>query len=179
MFKPIPYLHWIKNNTQQKRIIPHKKDPFPLIEKENPTEPINLSGPLSSDSKYTINHVFNLHDPRDTIPLSKIEVENIFLPTTGKITLELLQKNQNLDSVIRQLKSWHKYKTRPNKADTTILPNKTHLRYFRKFNNTTLKENPDILEYQTPDFKVPCLALSMMLIAFNTSHTLHTKGHSG
>ena len=36
-FKPIPYSHWIKNNTQQKRIKqqPHKKDPFRLIEKEN------------------------------------------------------------------------------------------------------------------------------------------------
>ena len=36
-FKPIPYSQWIKNNTQQKRIKPHshKKDRFPLIEKEN------------------------------------------------------------------------------------------------------------------------------------------------
>ena len=36
-FKPIPYSHWIKNNTQQKtkKQQPHKKDPFPLIEKEN------------------------------------------------------------------------------------------------------------------------------------------------
>ena len=35
-FKLIPYSHWIKNNTQQKRIKqqPHKKDPFLLIEKE-------------------------------------------------------------------------------------------------------------------------------------------------
>ena len=35
-FKPIPYSYWIKNNTQQKRIKqqPHKKDPFPLIEKK-------------------------------------------------------------------------------------------------------------------------------------------------
>ena len=50
----------------------------PLIEKENLTETINLSGPLPDDSKYTINQVFNLHDPLDTIPLSKIEVEIIF-----------------------------------------------------------------------------------------------------
>ena len=36
IFKPIPYSHWIKNNTQQKTIKqqPHKKNPFPLIEKE-------------------------------------------------------------------------------------------------------------------------------------------------
>ena len=56
-----------------------------------------------------MNHVFNLHDPLDAIPLSKVEFENIFLPITEKITLELLQKHQNLDPVIKQLNSWHKY----------------------------------------------------------------------
>ena len=73
-FKPFPYSHWIKNNTQQKRLKqqPHKKDSFPLIEKENLTDTINLSGPLPNDSKYTINQVFNLHDPLDTTPPSKI-----------------------------------------------------------------------------------------------------------
>ena len=147
-----------------------------LNEKENLTETINLSGPLPNDTKYTINQIFNLHDPLDTIPLSKIQVKNFFPPTREKITLKLLQKYQNLDPVIRQLKSWHKYKTKPTKADTTILGNKTLLRYFRKFNNTTINEKTDILEYKTPDLKVP---LSMMLIVFNTSHNLHTKGHSG
>ena len=73
----------------------------------------------------------------------------------------------------------HKYITKPTKTNITILGNITLLRYFRKLNNTTINENTDILEYRTPDFKVPCLPLSMMLIAFNTSHTLHTKGHSG
>ena len=53
------------------------------------------------------------------------------------------------------------------------------MRYFRKFNNTTINESTDLLEYQTPDFKVPCLPLSMMLIAFNISHKQKTKGHSG
>ena len=120
-FKPIPYSHWIKNKTQQKRI---KQQPH-------------------------------------------------------KTTLESLQKYQHLDPVIRQIKSWHKYKTKPTKADTTTLGIKTLLRYFRKLNNTTRNENTDILEYQTTDFKIPCLLLSMTLIAFNTSHTLHTKGHSG
>ena len=91
----------------------------------------------------------------------------------------MLQKYQNLDPVIRQLKSWHKYKTKPTKADTRILGKKTLLRYFRKHNNTTINEITDLLEYQTPHFKVPCLPLSMMLIAFNISHTQHTKGHSG
>ena len=89
--------------------------------------------------------------------------------------MEFLEKYQNLDPVIRQLKSWHKYKTKPTKADTTNLGNKTLLRYFRKFKNTTINENTGILEYQTPDFKVPCLHSTMMLIAFNTSHTLRIR----
>ena len=104
-FKPIPYSQWIKNNTQQKRIKQHshKKDFFPLIEKENLTDKLNLSGPQTNDSKYTINQVFDLHDPLDTIPLSKLEIGNIFLPPTDKITFELLKQYQNLDPVIRQL----------------------------------------------------------------------------
>ena len=180
-FKPIPYSHWIKNNTQQKtkKQQPHKKDPFPLIEKENLTDIINLLGRPTNDLKYTVNHVFDLHDPLDTIPPSKLEVENIFLPPTDAITLQLLQKYQNSRPVIRQLKAWHKYKTKPAKADATILGNKTLIRYFRKIKNTTINESTDVLEYQTPDFKVPCLPLSKMLIAFNISHTQKTKGHSG
>ena len=179
--KPIPYSQWIRTNTQQKRIKQHshKKDLFPLIEKENLTDKINLSGPQTNDSKYTINQVFDLHDSLDTIPLSKLEIDNIFLPPTDKITLELLKQYQNLDPVIRQLKSWHKYKTKPVKADTTILGNKTLLRYFRKFNNTTINENTDLLEYQLNDSKVPRLPLSMILIAFSISHTQNTKRHSG
>ena len=98
-----------------------------------------------------------------------------FLPPTEKITLQILQKCQNFDPVIRQLKSWHKYKTKPTKADTTILGNKTLLRYFRKYNNTTINETTDLLENQTPNFKVPCLPLSMMLISFDISHTQNTK----
>ena len=42
-----------------------------------------------------------------------------------------------------------------------------------------MNENTELLEYQTPDSKVSCLPLSMMLIAFNISHTQNTKGHSG
>ena len=75
--------------------------------------------------------------------------------------------------------SWHKYKTELAKADTTVFGNKLLLRYFRKFNNTTINEKTDLLENQTPDSKVPCLPLSMMLIAFNISHTQNTKEHSG
>ena len=92
-----------------------------MIEKENLTDKIILSGPPINDLKYTINQVFDLHDPLDTIHLSKLEVENIFLPPTEKIRLHLLQKYQNFYPVIRQLNSWHKYKTKPTKADTTIL----------------------------------------------------------
>ena len=170
-----------KKNTLQKRVKqhPHKKDLFPLIEKENLTDKINLSGPQTNDSKYTINQVFDLHDPLDTIPLSKLEIENIFLPPTDKITINTLKQYQNLDPLIRQLKSWHKYKTKPVKADTTILGNKTLLRYFRKINITTINENTDFLEYQLNESTVTCLPLSMIIIAFNISHTQNIKGHSG
>ena len=79
-FKPIPYSSWIKNNTQQKPIKQklYRKNLLPLIEKENRTDNINLTGPPNNDSKYTISYVFNLHDPRDTLPRSKIEGENIY-----------------------------------------------------------------------------------------------------
>ena len=83
-----------------------KKRSFPFNRKRNLTDNLNLSDPPNNDSKYTINQVFIFHDPLDTILLSKIE--NIFLPITEKSTLEILQKPQNLDPVIRQLKSWHK-----------------------------------------------------------------------
>ena len=82
----------------------------------------------------------------------------MFLPITEKITLKLLQKLQNFNPVVRQLKFWHQEKTKPLKADTTILGNKTLLRYFRKFNNTSINESTDILEYQTSDIEVPCPA---------------------
>ena len=90
-FKPIPYSQWIKTNTQQKRIKQHshKKDLFPLIEKENLTDKINLSGPQTNNSKYKINQVFDLHDPLNTIPLSKLEIDDNFFPPTDKIDLRL------------------------------------------------------------------------------------------
>ena len=99
-FKPIPYSQWIKNNTQQKKIKQHshKKDLFSLIEKENLTIKINLSGPQAKNLKYTINQVFDLHDPLDTIPLSKLDIDNSFLPPTDKFTLELLKQNQTRPS---------------------------------------------------------------------------------
>ena len=40
-------------------------------------------------------------------------------------------------------------------------------------------ENTEIFEYQTFELKIPCLPLSLMLIAFHTSHTLQTKEHAG
>ena len=105
-------------------------------------------------------------------------MKTFFSPPTDKITINTLKQYQNLDPVIRQLKSWHKYKTKPVKADTTILGNKTLLRYFRKFNNTTIIENTDRLEYQLNESTVPCLPLSLILIAFNILHTQNIKGHS-
>ena len=106
------------------------------------------------------------------------KLETFLLPITEKITLKLLQKHQILDLIIRPLKIRHKYKNNSLKADTTILGNKTLLRYFRKFNNTAINEKTDILEHQTPDIKVPCSPSTIMLIAFHTSDSLHTKGHS-
>ena len=61
-----------------------QKRSIPFNRKENLANNINLSGPPENDSKYTINYVFNLHDPLDTIHPSKIEIENSFLPTTEK-----------------------------------------------------------------------------------------------
>ena len=88
----MPYSQWIKNNTQQKRVKQHshKKDLFPLIEKENLTDKINLSGPQTNDSRYTINQVFDLHDPLDTIPLSKLEIEKKTFFSTQQIKLQLI-----------------------------------------------------------------------------------------
>ena len=60
-----------------------------MIEKEILTESTNLLEPAIDDSKYTINQVFDLHGSLDTILLSKMEVENIFLPSTEKITLQV------------------------------------------------------------------------------------------
>ena len=131
-------------------------------------------------SQITNQSFFSLHkNPTQITEFTDLEIENIFLPPTEKITITTLKQYQNLDPVIRQLKSWHKYKTKPLKADTTILGNKTLLRYFRKFSNTTINENTDLLEYQLNESTVPFLPLSMILIAFNISHTQNIKGHSG
>ena len=70
----------------------YRTDLFPLLEKENLTDNVNLSRPPNLDSKYNINQVFNLHESLDNILLSKTEIENIFLPAREKMTLELLQK---------------------------------------------------------------------------------------
>ena len=42
-----------------------------------------------------------------------------------------------------------------------------------------INDNTDLLEYYTPETKVSCLPSSLILIAFHTSLTLITKGHSG
>ena len=92
----------MKNNTQQKPIKQrsYETDLFPSIKKENPSDKINLAGPPNNDSKYTMNQFVNLHDPLDTILLSKIEIENIFLRILEKITLELLQKHEILTQLL-------------------------------------------------------------------------------
>ena len=143
--------------------------------KKNLTDNLNLSGSPDLDSKYTINQIFNFYDPLDNKQLSKTELENNFLPATEKITLELLQKYQNLNSVIGHFKLWHIYKTKPTEADAAILGNKMFLRYFRNFYITTITENTDILEYQTSELEVLCLPLSMVLLALHISDSLNTK----
>ena len=65
------------------------------MEKKNLSDKINLSGPQTNDSKYTINQVFELHHPLDTIPLSKLEIDNTFLPPTDKITPEVLKQSKS------------------------------------------------------------------------------------
>ena len=49
--KPIPYSSWIKNKTQQNPLKQklYKKDLFPLKEKVNLTDNVNLSGPPNFD----------------------------------------------------------------------------------------------------------------------------------
>ena len=52
-FNLIPFSSWIKNSTQQKPFKQKKlwKNLFPLKEKENLTDNINMSEPLDLDSK--------------------------------------------------------------------------------------------------------------------------------
>ena len=54
--------------------------------------------------------------------------------------------------------------------------NKTLLRCFRKFNNTTINGNNEFSENHTPETKVPCLPLNMILISMHISHCLLKKG---
>ena len=141
-----------QNNTQQKPLKQkmYWTDLFPQFEKENLTNNINLSGLPDIDSKNTINLNYNLHDPLHNMPHSKAEVEKIFLSAPDKVRIELLHKYQNLDQIIRQLKSWQKYKTKSIKADTTIPGNKTLPQYFRKFTNTSItsiNEDTNVLEH--------------------------------
>ena len=60
-----------------------------------------------------------------------------------------------------------------------ILENKTLLRYFRKIKKTSINENNNFLDYQNPETKVPCLPLSMILLAFHISHSVNAKGQVG
>ena len=125
--KPIPYSSWIKSNTQENKseVKPYRNNLFPLIEKENLTEAINLQRHLNSNQKYTIKKIFNLQDTLDNIHLSKTKFEKFCSQTQKKLHLKNFKK-LNLDFCIRQFKSWHKYKTKPIKAlkaDITNLEN--------------------------------------------------------
>ena len=63
-----------------------------MIEKESLTDTKNLSGPSPNDSKYTKIQVFNLHDPLDTIPLAKQEVEKKFSTNNRKSYTRIITK---------------------------------------------------------------------------------------
>ena len=74
----------------------YRTDLLTSVEKVNLTDKINLSEPPNLDIKYTINQFFNLQDPLDNIPLSRTEIESIFLLATEKMALELLESYQNI-----------------------------------------------------------------------------------
>ena len=57
---------------------------FSLVEKENLTDIMIFSGPPGLNSKCTINQVFNLYDPLESIPLAKSEIQKNFLPASDK-----------------------------------------------------------------------------------------------
>ena len=63
------------------------------------TDIINLSAPTTNDLKYRVNQVFNLltphNDPLDTIPLSELEVESIFL-TNRNSYITIITKRRKL-----------------------------------------------------------------------------------
>ena len=133
-FKPNHTHHGSKTTHNKNHINKnHTRKLFPLIEKENLSDSIKLTGPSDISSKYTINKIFNLQNLLYNIPLSKIETQNIFLSVTANLKPLLKQKYQYLQTVIRQPKSWHKYKIKPMKADMTIRENTKLLRYSRNF----------------------------------------------
>ena len=49
----------------------------------------------------------------------------------------------------------------------------------QKIQKHNKNENENLLEYQTPETKSPCLPLSMILLAFHISHSINTKRHIG
>ena len=50
---------------------------------------------------------------------------------------------------------------------------------FQKINSTRINDYPPLLKYHYRDTKLPCLPLNLILKAFQTSHYLNPKGHSG
>ena len=56
----------------------HRNVFFPLIEKENSTDSINLLGPPHLNSKYAIIRIFILQKTLDNIPISKNEIKICF-----------------------------------------------------------------------------------------------------
>ena len=72
-------------------------------------------------------------------------------------------------------------KTKTIRANDTNLGNKIRFRYFLK---STLQQSTKtlifwIIIYHTPETKVPCLPLSIILVAFHISGSLNTKIQAG
>ena len=120
---------FLGHNIERKTITPLKSRIDAIQKLQPPTNKKKIQellGMLNFLSKYVYKMQLYLRPFYIILrQLRMFEIENIFLPPTDKTTITTLKQYQNLDPVIRQLKSWHKYKTKIVKADTTILGNKT------------------------------------------------------
>ena len=91
----------------------------------------------------------------------------------------LTSKYQNLEPIIRQMRSWHIYKAKPAKAENTNLWNKTLLQCLRQISNTSINEKTENLEFFIKSKKVPWLPINLFLIAFNNIQSSNRIEHIG
>ena len=133
----------MKNNTQQKtsNYKTHRNILFPLLEKENLTDVINLPAPPQFRFKPKKYNQLDIQftRPPGNIPLSKIEIQNIFLTKAKKMTPKYYNKTLSSNNI----NHGNKNETKPMKPDI-VLGIKTLLQYFRNFYSTTINENTDL-----------------------------------